>query len=147
MRQLLILLLKYVAGLVLGGATLWWVVDRAGPVDGSVLVHVIEADVEVTIGGLSFPIDERRFAPIECRFRPGRYRLQMTRGERILYEEWFIVRRGSEIILTASCPPEPSMARAADPDSDDPTSKEGQRTPGDGIPAVPDRESRALQTQ
>ena len=76
MRQLPILLLKYVAGLVLGGATLWWVVDRAGPVDGSVLVHVIEADVEVTIGGLSFPIDERRFAPIECRFRPGRYLLQ-----------------------------------------------------------------------
>jgi hypothetical protein len=97
-------LLKGLAGLILGGATLWWIVDRVGPVDSPVLVHVTEPDVEVTVGGLNFRIEERRYVPLEYRFRPGRYLLRMTRGDRILYEEWFTVRRSAEVMLTAGIP-------------------------------------------
>jgi hypothetical protein len=97
-------LLKGVGALVLGGSTLWWVIDEAGPADSTVLVHVTEVDVEVAVGDQTFPITGRAWAPIECRLRPGRHLLRMTRDDRVLYEEWFTVLRGEDVILTAYCP-------------------------------------------
>jgi len=96
--------IKGMGALLLGGITLVWVVEQAGPTQGTVLVHVIEPDVEVTVGGQTFSIKERRYAPIECRLHAGRYPLRMKRGDRILYEEWFTVHRGEEVILTAYRP-------------------------------------------
>ena len=96
-------LIRGVAALLLGGTTLWWIVEQVGPTQGTVLVHVTEPDVEVTVGGQTFSIEERRYAPIECRLHAGRYPLRMKRGDRILYEERFAVHRGEEVILTASC--------------------------------------------
>jgi hypothetical protein len=107
-------LIKGLGALLLGGITLSWILEQVGPTPGTVLVHVTEPDVEVTVGGQTFSIEERRYAPIECRLWPGRYLLRMKRGDRILSEEWFTVHRGEEIILTASCPREPSMAPAPD---------------------------------
>jgi hypothetical protein len=101
---LAIRLVKGVCALILGGATLWWIAEQVGPVQGTVFVHVTEPDVEVTIAGQTVRIGERRYAPIECLVRPGRYLLQMKRGDRILYEEWFVVHHGEEVMLTASCP-------------------------------------------
>ena len=100
-------LIKGMGSLILGGLTLCWIVDQVGPTDGTALVHVIEPDVVVTVGGQSFSIEQRRGAPIECRLRPGRHLLRMKRGDRVLYEEWFAVHRGEEVILTAYCPPQP----------------------------------------
>ena len=97
-------LIQGVAALLLGGTTLWWIVEQVGPMQGTVLVHVTEPDVEVTIAGQTVSIEERRYAPIECRVHAGRYLLQVTRGDRILYEEWFTVHRGEELILTGYCP-------------------------------------------
>ena len=97
-------LIRGVAALLLGGTTLWWIVEQVGPTQGTVLVHVTEPDVEVTIAGQTVSIEERRYTPIECRVHAGRYLLQVTRGDRILYEEWFTVRRVEEVMLTASCP-------------------------------------------
>jgi hypothetical protein len=97
-------LIRGVASLLIGGSTLWWIVDQVGPIQGTVLVHVTEPNVEVTVGGQTFSIEERRYAPIECRLHAGRYPLRMKRGDRILYEEWFTVVRGEELILTAYCP-------------------------------------------
>ena len=97
------LLIQGVAALILGGATLWWIAGQAGPVQGTVLVHVTESDVEVTLVGRTVSIAERRFAPLEYQVRPGRYLLRMKRGDQVLYEEWFAVHRGEEVILTASC--------------------------------------------
>jgi hypothetical protein len=102
-------LIKGMGALILGGLTLWWVVERVGPAEGTVLVHVTEPDVEVTLGGLNFSIEERRYAPLECRLRAGRHLLRVKRGDRMLYEEWFTVDRGEEVILTAYCPPEPGQ--------------------------------------
>jgi hypothetical protein len=97
-------LIQGVAALMLGRVTLWWIAKQAGPVQGTVLVHVTESDVVVTVGGHTVSIAERQFSPLEYLVRPGRYLLQMRRGDRILYEEWLIVRRGEEVILTAYCP-------------------------------------------
>jgi hypothetical protein len=100
-------LIKGMGALLLGGATLWWIVEQVGPTQGTVLVHVTEPDVEVSVGGQDFSIEERRYDPIDCRLHAGRYLLRMKRGDLILYEEWFTVHRGEELILTASCPPQP----------------------------------------
>jgi hypothetical protein len=97
-------LIKGIGALLLGGITLLWIVEQVGPTQGTVLVHVTEPDVEVTVGGQTFSIEERRYAPIECLLRPGRYLLRMKRGDRVLYEEEFAVHRGEEVILTASRP-------------------------------------------
>jgi hypothetical protein len=105
-------IIKGMGSLLLGGIALWWVVEQVGPTHGTVLVHVTEPDVEVTIGDSTFPIKERRYDPLECQLQPGKYALRMMRGDSVLYEESFTVHRGEEIILTASCPREPSMAPA-----------------------------------
>jgi hypothetical protein len=96
-------LIKGMGALMLGGITLLWIVEQVGPTQGTVLVHVTEPDVEVTVDGQTFWIEQRRYAPIECRLRPGRYLLRMKRCGQVLYEEWFAVHRGEEVILTASC--------------------------------------------
>ena len=97
-------LIRGVAALLLGGTTLWWIVEQVGPTQGTVLVHVTEPDVEVSVGGQDFSIEEGRYDPIDCRLHAGRYLLRMKRGDLILYEEWFTVHRGEEVMLTASCP-------------------------------------------
>jgi hypothetical protein len=97
-------LIRGVGALLFGGTTLWWIVEQVGPIDGTVLVHVTEPDVEVTVGGQDFSIEGRRYAPLECRLRAGRYLLRMKRCDRILYEEWFTVHRGEDVVLSAHCP-------------------------------------------
>jgi hypothetical protein len=47
-------LIRGVAALLLSGNTLWWIVEQVGPIHGTVLVHVTEPDVEVTVGGQTF---------------------------------------------------------------------------------------------
>ena len=97
-------LIKGMAALLLGGSTLYWVAEEVKPAEGTVLVHVIEPDVEVIVGDRVFWIKEREWSPIECTLRPGRHLLRMTRDDQILYEEWFTVHRGEDVILTASRP-------------------------------------------
>jgi hypothetical protein len=94
-------LFEGVVACLLGGAVLWWVVGQSGPEKSTVLVHVTEPDVEVSVGGQTFLIEDREYAPIECQLRAGRHSLCMKRGDRVLYSEWFTVRRGEDVILTA----------------------------------------------
>ena len=96
-------LIKSIGALVLGVATLSWVVDQVGELESCVVVHVTEPDVEVTVGDQSF-FNDRPFGVIECRLRPGRHLLRMIQGDRILYEEWFTAHRGADVVLTAYVP-------------------------------------------
>jgi hypothetical protein len=97
-------LIQGLGALLLGGTTLWWIIEQVGPAQGTVLVQVTEPDVEVTVGGQTVWIDERRYTPIECLLRPGRHLLRMKRCDQVLYGEWFTVHRGEELILTGYCP-------------------------------------------
>jgi hypothetical protein len=96
-------LVKIISALVLGGTTLLWVADQAAQDESTVVVHVMEPDVILTVGERSFAND-RPFGVIECQFRPGRYLLRIQRGDRILHEEWFTATRGEDVVLTAWAP-------------------------------------------
>jgi hypothetical protein len=96
-------LMKIIGALVLGGATLSWVADQAAQDESTVVVHVIEPDVIVTVGNRSFAND-RPFGVIECQLQPGRYLLRMQRGDRILHEEWFTAMRREDVVLVAWAP-------------------------------------------
>jgi hypothetical protein len=82
-------------------AVLGWVVVHCGPRETEVVVHVMEPDVELTVGDQTYQIEGRRYEPIVSELSPGWYPLIMSRGDRILYEESFEVRRGDNIVLTA----------------------------------------------
>ena len=66
-------LLKGLAALLLGVATLWWIIEQVEPPGGTAIVHVIESDVEVIVGGQSY-FEDQPNAVIECRLRAGRHR-------------------------------------------------------------------------
>jgi hypothetical protein len=96
-------LVKIIGALVLGGTTLSWIADQAAQDESTVVVHVIEPNVIVTVGERSFAND-RSFGVIECQLRPGRYLMRMQRGDHILHEEWFTAKRGENVVLVAWAP-------------------------------------------
>jgi hypothetical protein len=102
-------LLRAMAACVLGGGVLWWVVEHAGPAQGTVVVHVTEADVTLSIDDDDFRIEGWLLKPIECTLPAGSHILRMKRGGRLLYKESFVLERGEEKILTAWCPPRGSI--------------------------------------
>jgi|SRR6516162_4712144 hypothetical protein len=94
-----IILAKVLGSCLLGGTVLWWVVDHVGPTHGTVLVHVYVPNVEVTVGDRTYEVRDPLDVPIELELAPGRYLLRMRRGDHVLYEEWFTVDRGDNVIL------------------------------------------------
>jgi hypothetical protein len=94
-------MIKLAAGGLLGLAVLGWVVEHCEPRDNEVVVHVMEPDVDVTIGNQTFQIEGRRFDPIVCYLSPGWHPLVMRRRDRILFEESFEVPRGENVVRTA----------------------------------------------
>jgi hypothetical protein len=97
-------MIKLLAGSLLGLAVLGWVVDDCEPRDNEVVVHVMEPDVDVTIGNQTFQIEGRRSDPIVCSLAAGWHPLVMRRRDRILFEESFEVRRGANVVRTAWAP-------------------------------------------
>jgi hypothetical protein len=96
-------IMKGIGALLLGGATLSWVVDQVSEIESCLAVHVTEPEVEVIVGDQSF-FNDRPFGVIECRLRSGRHLLRMRRGDRILYEEWFTAHSGENVVLVAHGP-------------------------------------------
>jgi hypothetical protein len=94
-------MIKPVAGGLLGLAVLGWVADDCDPRDNEVVVHVMEPDVDVTVGNQTFQIEGRRSDPIVCSLSAGWHSLVMRRRDRILFEESFEVRRGANVVRTA----------------------------------------------
>jgi hypothetical protein len=92
-------------GCLFGGAALWWVASHAGPQTGTAVVHVVEPDVVVSVGGRAFRVGDDPYTPVVCALPAGEHRLTMTRGEAVLYTETFSLQRGEERVLTAWRPP------------------------------------------
>lgn len=97
--------LPRIAGIVgqwlVGGATLCWVAANAGPQTGTAIVHVTEAHVTVTIGGVAFNIENFIHAPIVCELPAGTHELTMRRGATFLHSESFSLRGGEERVFAA----------------------------------------------
>lgn len=88
-----------VGGAMLGVAAVFLIAGQAKP-DGVAVVHVTEADVEVTVGGLRYRIEGRVYDPIVCELPPGRHELVVSRNGRDLARESFEMERGESIVLT-----------------------------------------------
>jgi hypothetical protein len=93
-------LFKNAAALLLGATTLGWVVEHIEPPNGKAVVHVVEAQVEVTVDGESFVVVQP-YSVIEVSLPAGSHRLCMRRDDRVLYEEQFTMPPGADIVLTA----------------------------------------------
>jgi hypothetical protein len=78
-------LLGTMAGGVMGLVVLGWAVEDCGSRSTEVVVHVMEPDVEVTVGDQTYPIEGRRYDPIVCELSPGWHRLVMRRGDHVLF--------------------------------------------------------------
>jgi len=94
-------LLSHLAALPFAGGVLYWVAQNAGPRFGTVIVHVTESNVDVTIDQETFHIKAFDMEPLVVELRKGRHRLTMTQGETLLHDESFEVEGGEERILTA----------------------------------------------
>lgn len=90
-----------VAAGVLGLTMLSSIAIHSKGTGGEVVLHVVEPDVEVTLGRETFLVEGRRFEPIVCELPAGGHRLKVVRGGRVLQDERFRVERGGFLVLTA----------------------------------------------
>jgi hypothetical protein len=97
-------ILKHLAGGLLGLSILTLAAVHSGPTHGEVVVHVTEPDVDVSLGGRTFHIEERRFDPIVCQLLPGWHELVLKRRGLVLDHQSFKVQRGQSLVLTAGDP-------------------------------------------
>jgi hypothetical protein len=94
-------LARRAAAAVLGGVVLWQVAEHCGSTSSRAIVHVSNADVDVTIDDARYHVEAPWEAPIVCVLRPGSHTLRMLRGGRVVCEEEFALASGEERILTA----------------------------------------------
>jgi hypothetical protein len=97
-------LLGKLGGCLLGGAALLWVAAHVGPQTGTVTIHVAEPDVVVSVGDLTFRVEDDLFTPLVCDLPPGQHRLTMQRGATVLYAETFSIGGGEDRVLGAGRP-------------------------------------------
>ncbi|QDV36533.1 hypothetical protein [Tautonia plasticadhaerens] len=94
-------LATHLGGGLLGLASLGWIATHCGPPTGRAVIHVAEADVELTVGASSYRIEELRPAPIICELPSGVHELVLLREGRVLRRESFSLRGGESVVLTA----------------------------------------------
>jgi hypothetical protein len=80
---------------------LWWVVERSGPREGTVILHVMERGVEVTLAGRTYYFREMTEEPLVLRLPAGSYRVRVRRGDTVLHAESFTLRGGESVVLAA----------------------------------------------
>jgi hypothetical protein len=100
-RSLPLALVKGAMMFVLGGAILCQVVQQCGRGTGVVYVHVTTPDVDVTIDDATFHLHSLEESPIVCDLLPGGHVLRMLRGERVLFDEEFMLGPGEERVMVA----------------------------------------------
>jgi hypothetical protein len=78
----------------LGGGFLWLVAAEVGGPTGTAVVHVLEPDVVVVVGGVAIRVEGLRADPLVVEVPRGENRLVVMRGEAVLHEERFEVGGG-----------------------------------------------------
>jgi hypothetical protein len=77
------------------------IAERAGGSFGEAVIHVVEPDIELSVGGLSYRIEVRRYDPIVCVLPSGRHRLVVKRDGQVLQDEPFRIDPGGSVVLAA----------------------------------------------
>ncbi len=80
---------------------LWWVAEHSGPREGTVILHVLERGVEVTLAGRVYHFREMTDEPLVIRLLAGRYHFRVRRGNTVLHAESFMLHGGESIVLVA----------------------------------------------
>src|SRR5438552_18094047 len=103
----------------------WHVAQHAGLQQrGTAIVHVAQRNVVIAIDGQDYSVESLAETPLVCELGPGEHVLGMSRGGRLVYQEYFTIEPGGELILSAYDPrsvapvvgrPE-SKPRVRDPD-------------------------------
>ena len=85
---------------VLGLAILGWVAGHCGSPNGTAVVHVIDRDVDVTIGGSLYRAQDGVAQPLVCLLPKGRHDLTARKGGRVVREESFDIQGEDIVVLT-----------------------------------------------
>jgi hypothetical protein len=86
---------------IFASVTIGAIVDKQKSGERSVVIHVVEPDVEVRVDDVTYPIVGTVYDPIECQLPVGGHRLVMCRGDEVLLDEPFEVEPGRDVVLTA----------------------------------------------
>ncbi len=100
-RSLLVMIVKGIGALALGGAILWQVTEHCGSRKGIAYVHVSKQQVHVTVDDETYWVETLWDTPIVCELRPGHHMLRMLQSGRVLFEQEFMLDPGQEVVLTA----------------------------------------------
>jgi hypothetical protein len=85
---------------VFASVTIGAIVDRPASGERSVVIHVVDPDLDVGLDDVTYPV-ATVYDPIECQLPVGVHRLVMRRGDDILLDEPFEVEPGRDVVLTA----------------------------------------------
>jgi hypothetical protein len=100
-RAAVFALMKGLGTIGLGGVILWQVAIHSRSQNGVAYVHVMSANVEITVDDVEYHIESICESPIVCDLRPGRHMLRMHRREQVIFEEEFTLGTREEVVLTA----------------------------------------------
>src|SRR5262245_35823154 len=78
-----------------------WVVVHCGPREGTVVLHVLEPGLEVTLAGSVYYFQEATDEPLVLRLPAGRYHFRVRRGYAVVHAESFTLRGGDSQVLAA----------------------------------------------
>jgi hypothetical protein len=98
------LLDRIVRGLLactLAAGALWWVAEHSGPPEGTVVLHVLEPGIDVTLAGRVYHFRETTAEPLVVRLPAGRYPFRVRRRGTVLHAEDFTLRGGESLVLAA----------------------------------------------
>src|SRR5262245_56628768 len=93
--------LQWSVGLCVAAGFLAFVARHVGGGTGQVVLHVVESDVEVTIGPVRLTFEDRIKALILVDLPPGRHDLRVCRGPSVLLSQSFDLPRGGSVVLSA----------------------------------------------
>jgi hypothetical protein len=84
----------------LAGSVFWWVAGHSGPRESTVVVHVLEPGVEVTLAGQLYHFPEPTSEPLVLHLPAGSHHFLVRRGETILLAQSFTLRGGESRVLS-----------------------------------------------
>ena len=80
---------------------LWWVIVNTGPREGTVVLHILEPGLEVTLAGRVYSFQEPIAGPLVLRLPAGTYHFCVRRGDAVVHAEAFTLRGGDSQVLAA----------------------------------------------
>jgi hypothetical protein len=104
---------KAIGGIGLGALILWHVGVQSCARKGVAVVHVSAPNVYVRIDDVTRRVETPLHSPVVFELRPGRHKLQMIRNARVLYEEYFTLGAGQDLVLAVGDQSDDAQPRGA----------------------------------